>query len=97
MSETRSAAARYPVEVSGWDSQGAFFVEKTTLEWNEETGKRLFLRSQIPNGAVVFVRLLDPAGRQVIPVAYQIAGVCRADGRGSYELAVEQVRPDGER
>ena len=31
----------YPVEVSGWDNAQSFFVEKSDLEVNEETGKCL--------------------------------------------------------
>lgn len=33
----------YPVEVSGWDDQQSFFVERCELEWKEETGKHLTL------------------------------------------------------
>jgi hypothetical protein len=93
MTGTRSPVASYRVEVSGWDSQGAFFVETTTLEWSEEAGKRVFLRSTVASGEIVFVRLLDSAGRQQIPVACQVVGVCGADGRGCYELALAPVQP----
>lgn len=96
MAETRSAAASYRVEVSGWDSQGAFFVETTTLEWSEEAGKRVVLRSPVASGEVVFVRLLDSAGRQEVPVACQVVGVCGADGRGAYLLTLAPVQPAGE-
>ncbi len=96
MSEPSSATASYRVEVSGWDAQDAFFVEKTTLEWDAAGGKRLLLRSQVAIGAVVFVRLLDPTGRQAIPVAYHVLGVGRPDGRGSYEILIAPVRQNRE-
>ncbi|MCL6565940.1 MAG: hypothetical protein K6U09_05905 [Acidobacteriia bacterium] len=92
MSERSPAAASYRVEVSGWDAQDGFFVEKTTLEWDESGEKRVLLRSQVASGAVVFVRLLDPSGRQAIPVAYHVLGVGRAEVRGTYEIQIAPVR-----
>ena len=58
-------SARYPitnlyrVEVSGWDKNQTFFVEKSELEWSEESGKQvtlsmpfgLGLRSGLASGA----------------------------------------------
>ena len=37
----------YPVEASGWDREQVFFVEKSELEWNEETGKYLTLNHSL--------------------------------------------------
>ncbi len=92
MSERSPATASYRVEVSGWDTQDVFFVEKTTLEWDESGGKRVLLRSPVATGAVVFVRLMDPSGRQAIPVAYHVLGVGRSDGHGAYEIQISPVR-----
>ena len=50
----------YRVEVSGWDKSQTFFVEKSELEWSEESGKQVTLSSAIPDGAVVFLRLIRP-------------------------------------
>ncbi|HTT32756.1 MAG TPA: hypothetical protein VMH48_04070 [Methylomirabilota bacterium] len=62
----------YSVEVSGWDSTQSFFVEKSELSWNEETGKLLSLVHQLCPGTMIFVRLLQPtASDRTFPVAYQ--------------------------
>jgi hypothetical protein len=61
-----SLSARFPVtslyrvEVSGWDKSQTFFVEKSELEWNEESGKHVTLSSAVPDGSVVFLRLIQP-------------------------------------
>jgi hypothetical protein len=61
-----SLSARFPitslyrVEVSGWDKSQTFFVEKSELEWNEESGKHVTLSCAVPDGSVVFLRLIQP-------------------------------------
>lgn len=50
----------YRVEVSGWDKSQTFFVEKSELEWSEESGKHVTLRCAVPDGSVVFLRLIQP-------------------------------------
>src|SRR5713101_1884918 len=71
-------SARYPVtstyrvEVSGWDKNQMFFVEKSELEWSEESGKQLALTRAIPDGAVVFLRLIASMSvDRSDPVAYE--------------------------
>ncbi len=71
-------SARYPVtttyrvEVSGWDKNQTFFVEKSELEWSEESGKQLSLTRAIPDGAVVFLRLIASISvDRSDPVAYE--------------------------
>jgi hypothetical protein len=78
ISAQRPMTNSYPVEVSGWDSDQSFFVEKSELEWNEETGKYLALRHSLRPGAMIFLRLLQPAfPDRSLPVAYhaQFIGV----------------------
>ena len=43
LTEQRLICNSYPVEVSGWDISHMFFVEKSELEWKEESGKYLTL------------------------------------------------------
>jgi hypothetical protein len=50
----------YRVEVSGWDENQCFFVEKSELEWKEESGKQVALSHAILDGAVIFLRLMQP-------------------------------------
>jgi hypothetical protein len=61
-----SLSARFPitslyrVEVSGWDKSQTFFVEKSELEWSQESGKHVTLTSAVPDGSVIFLRLIQP-------------------------------------
>jgi len=65
-------AGLYRVEVSGWDTNDAFFVEKSDLEWSEETGKRVGLCNAVLDGEVVFLRLLPSLGaEQPQPTPYE--------------------------
>lgn len=64
--------SNYSVEVSGWDKAHSFFVERSELYWNEETGKFLALSRLLCPGTMIFVRLLQPtAAERTFPVAYQ--------------------------
>ena len=65
-------ASSYSVEVSGWDNSHTFFVEKSELSWNEETGKFLKLSHELRDRTMIFVRLLQPtASDRTFPVAYE--------------------------
>jgi len=62
----------YRVEVSGWDSSQSFFVEKTELEWSEESGKQIALSRSLNPATMIFVRLLQPmSSNGSSPVAYK--------------------------
>ena len=87
--------AVYPVEVSGWDVSRLFFVEKSELTWDEETGKHILLRHALPEGAMIFLRLLQPAlDDRAFPVAYEakLEGYA-PDGR--HEFLLRQAQPQG--
>ena len=62
----------YRVEVSGWDKSQAFFVEKSDLEWTEDSGKRVVLSYKVQDRSVVFVRLLRQlSAERSHPVPYE--------------------------
>jgi hypothetical protein len=64
-------STNYCVEVSGWDDAHSFFVEKSELAWDEESGKHLTLSRRLCPGTMIFVRLLQPlAAEHAFPVAY---------------------------
>jgi hypothetical protein len=70
--ERQLLASTYSVEVSGWDNSHAFFVERSELQWSEESGKQLTLSHRLPPRAMIFVRLLQPTdGDRAFPVAYE--------------------------
>ena len=83
----------YPVEASGWDCAQSFFVERSELEWNEQTGKYLALSHSLCPGSMIFLRLLQPSSSdRALPVAYQAehVGVTLA---GQQLFRLKQVEP----
>jgi hypothetical protein len=86
-------ATTYSVEVSGWDHSHVFFVERSELSWSEETGKLLTLSRRLPAGAMIFVRLLQPAdGERAFPVAYETEALSSASKR-SQQFRITRVVP----
>ena len=92
-------SARYPitnlyrVEVSGWDKNQTFFVEKSELEWSEESGKQVTLSHAIPDRAVVFLRLVPCLStEQSNPVAYETEFV-ETTVEGRHEFRLHPVSP----
>jgi hypothetical protein len=83
-----AAAKTYRVEVSGWDQNQAFFVEKSKLQLSEASGKYIELTSAIPDGAVVFLRLLPRLGvHRSDPMGYQTEFVeTTPEGRHQFRL-----------
>ena len=85
----------YRIEISGWDEAESFFVEKATLEWNEQGEKTVCLRNSVRPGAIIFLRLLDSISTDhPFPIAYQATTVSRIASQGLYRLTVEQLRPN---
>jgi hypothetical protein len=87
---------RYRVEVSGWDKHQNFFVEKSELEWTEESGKQVALSNKVQDGAVVFLRLLQPTGAdRSLPVAYEAEFVSvHPNGQCQFRLHPASPRMD---
>lgn len=84
----------YPVEVSGWDHEQTFFVEKTTLDWEENGAKLLQLRNTLGAEAIVFVRLIKPTDeRSTYPVAYQTGNVSLPDASGVRTVRLREMHP----
>ena len=89
----RPMASVYRVEVSGWDSSQTFFVEKSDLEWDEETGKNVVLNHSLREGAILFVRLLQPtAPDRSFPVPYEVE-FSTETREGNYQFRIRRVRP----
>ena len=89
LSQEMATINSYRVEVSGWDSSNAFFVEKTTLDWSGADHKEINLRSTLEEDAVVFVRLLQQVGKvDSVPIAYRASAVKTGEnGRTIVQLA----------
>jgi hypothetical protein len=83
----------YGVEVSGWDSEQSFFVEKTELEWREESGKQITLSRRLNMATMIFVRLLQPtAADRSCPVAYQAEYLAAITG-DLHQFRLSQAAP----
>ncbi len=85
------ATSLYRVEVSGWDDNQAFFVENSELEWAEDSGKQVTLNRGLSEGAVIFLRLLQPispiCNDRSHPVACQAELVARnPEGQRQFRL-----------
>lgn len=88
-----TGAGEYRVEVSGWDEEENFFVEKSQLAWNDESGKHVYLQHMLPEGSLIFVRLLQSTSMSpAIPVAFE-TGFLGRDARGRYQFRLNPVMP----
>ncbi len=84
----------YQVEISGWDLDDNFFVERTDLLWGQNDRKMVLLRRPVLEGALVFVRLTLPIEYQhSFPIAYHVASVNASADTSSWEVALTKVHP----
>jgi len=98
LTEAITTVDHFRVEVSGWDEEEIFFVEKSQLAWDEFAGKHISLRHMLPEGAIVFVRVLQPTAlRQSSPMAYKVEFIgCDPDGLHQFRLTAVQPRYSSE-
>jgi hypothetical protein len=84
----QTSTTLYRVEVSGWDDNKAFFVENSDLEWVDDSTKQLTLNRGLTQGAVIFLRLLQPiSSDRSRPVAYQAQLITRKpEGKRHFRL-----------
>lgn len=74
----------YKVEVSGWDQDKSYFVERSELEWDELGQKFVVLTHEIPKDCMVFVRLLQAVSQQQsfpIPYVAELRDVAKSGER----------------
>jgi hypothetical protein len=94
MGNTLNYPGNYRIEVSGWGLDNIFFVEKTDLLWSQSGGKQVRLHRALPDGTIIFVRLVAPQSMNgSIPVAYQVEGIKPMDSNGQCEMRLLQLRP----
>jgi hypothetical protein len=94
MGDTTDFSGNYRIEVSGWGLGDVFFVEKTDLLWTESGEKKLLLHRALPDGAVIFVRLIAPeAPYSSVPVAYLVGNVQPMNSTGLCEMRILLLHP----
>ena len=83
----------YVVEVSGWDEDESFFVEKSQLSCDEFTGKFITLQHNLLEGSLIFLRLLNSdTSLTAIPIAYE-AHLVGNDLQGLHQFNLLPAHP----
>jgi len=91
--DARQSSA-YSVEVSGWDRAENFFVEKARLYWVKKTGQQLCLKTDLREGTVVFIRLLEAiANEDNFPIAYVVGGSLCVETNGRAVIEISRLHP----
>lgn len=81
-------------EISGWDTDENFFVEKAVLRRHGDGGTRVDLRAPIRLGSLVFVRLSEEASMdRTVPVTYRISTINGNAQNGAREVGLTRLRP----
>ena len=82
-----------PVEVSGWDEHGNFFVERVQVNWNCEAGDklrmRLPLRWAVSPEAILFIRAFSwRFSSNDTPAPYRVVSVEPVAHKSQWELCI---------
>ena len=94
MGNSYNSPRNYRIEISGWGLDNSFFAERTDLSWTADGEKQVQLHRALPEGAIVFIRLLasGPSSGSV-PVAYQVQEVLPMDCSGRCHMRLTQLHP----
>lgn len=85
-------------EISGWDADENFFVEKTLFQ-PHGNGNKADLKARLRVGSLVFVRVFDQKLMdRAVPVTYQVSGIKSGAGdvgtfNGAREVEMVRLRP----
>ncbi len=94
MGNSFKASGDYRIEISGWGLDKSFFAEKTDLLWTPGGEKQVQLHRALPEGAMVFIRLLaSESSSESAPIAYQVQGVEPMDCDGRFPMKLTQLHP----
>ena len=93
MAQTGQVSSKCCVEVSGWDATECFFVERS-FSYCNAAGQEVPLRARLREGAVVFVRLLQPFEIQErFPVPHRVAKTLPVKIDGRTMVVIERLHP----
>jgi hypothetical protein len=83
-------------EISGWDADENFFVEKAVFH-PERASNKVGLRARLRVGSMVFVRVSDGASMyRTVPATYQVARIKGNVSNGAREVHLIPLRPKEE-
>lgn len=91
-SEYHHDASFYRVEVSGWDRNQAFFVEKSNLEWRDASEKMIALRHTLADHSMIFLKLLPAISLDCTPSMPYRAEFVAVTSEGRNEFLVRPAR-----
>ena len=92
--ETQSLTQTGMVEVSGWDEDEVFFVERSQLGRDDYAGKHVTLTHMLSEGSIIFVRPIQlMAMHRANPIPYEVEFVgCNPEGNHQFRLNGVQPR-----
>lgn len=91
--ETSSTRSPYRVEVSGWDANRCFFVEKATLDLDAHGDVVVPLRQVLQAGLLVYLRMTDPRfGHPTFPVPYRVLQATSLPGSEASRITLRRLR-----
>ena len=94
MGNSLNSPGDYRIEISGWGLDNSFFVERADLLWTADGEKKVQLHRALPEGAIVFIRLLASGSSSgSVPVAYQVQGVVPMDCNGRCQMRLARLHP----
>jgi hypothetical protein len=74
MTAPNQQAETHSVEISGWDTDENFFVERAYLQNYADGHKHVSIRSRLRIGSLVFLRISDELSpERSVPVAYEVS------------------------
>ncbi len=92
-SEAQALTQTATVEVSGWDANEVFFVERSELGWDEYAGKHVTLSRMLSEGSIIFVRPIQPmAIHRSNPIPYE-AEFLGCSPEGNHQFRLNGVQP----
>lgn len=98
MDSQQAEIAGRMAEISGWDTDENFFVEKALLQ-PHGNANRAGLKARLRVGSLVFVRVFDPKSMdRAVPVTYQVSDVKMGEGdveasKDAREVEMIRLRP----
>jgi len=91
--EIQSLTQTGMVEVSGWDEDEVFFVERSALGWDEHAGKHVTLSRMLSKGSIIFVRPIEPTAlHRANPIPYE-AEFLGCNPEGNHQFRLNGVHP----
>ena len=94
MGNSFNSSSDYRIEISGWGLDNNFFAERTDLQWTANGEKQVQLHRALPEGAMVFIRLLaSEPSFGTVPVAYLARDVVPMDCNGLCQMKLAQMHP----